>query len=461
MEENGIYQGNPAVKITERKIVKDNLMVTNLMIRQLYGHYDYDIELGKNKKVTILIGPNGYGKSTILKILNNLISCNLWYFNLIEFRHIMIQFSDGYNVHIQKNKAEESEVKDLRSRNISESIFILSKWEEGHDVVQSEFVLSTNYVLRKVRRSAIGYRTMDTMREIDIEDYLNRNYKFSDDDDLPEASKFLTSYLLNEKSIFVKEQRIQYEDVDGYSRKLINRYNVDKIAEDLDEILVDYQELFGAKCEEIDSAFVEKLLSDSNDGYSLNEYNKKAKVLESILKQFQKYGLAENLHLDFQYNDQYRKVLSHYIDDMEGKLNAYWGLFIRMSSLDGFLKSKDLANKHISVTKKGLVAFDTNGSVIPLRKLSSGEQNLIILYFFLLFKTSPGMLVCLDEPEISMHVAWQETMLADLKTIAKVLDVQIVVATHSIDLVNGNWDNCIDLFEAAKDNEDNQLQSEK
>lgn len=71
------------------------------------------------------------------------------------------------------------------------------------------------------------------------------------------------------------------------------------------------------------------------------------------------------------------------------------------------------------------------------------------------------MLVCLDEPEISMHVAWQETMLADLKLIAKVMDIQLIIATHSIDFVNGNWDDCIDLFEEMKKTDSYELQSER
>lgn len=83
-----------------------------------------------------------------------------------------------------------------------------------------------------------------------------------------------------------------------------------------------------------------------------------------------------------------------------------------------------------------------------MHKLSSGEQNLIILYFFLLFKAKKGMCVCLDEPEISMHVAWQETMLKDLKNIAKAFGIQLIIATHSIDFINGDWDDCVDLFEA-------------
>ena len=42
-------------------------MVTRLVIKQLYGHYNYDLDFSQNLNVKILLGPNGFGKSTILK----------------------------------------------------------------------------------------------------------------------------------------------------------------------------------------------------------------------------------------------------------------------------------------------------------------------------------------------------------------------------------------------------------
>ena len=35
---------------------------------------------------------------------------------------------------------------------------------------------------------------------------------------------------------------------------------------------------------------------------------------------------------------------------------------------------------------------------------------------------------------------------------ADVLKLQIIVATHSVDFVNGNWGDCFDLFEGMKKN---------
>lgn len=436
-------------------------MVTRLVIRQLYGHYDYDLDFLEKRHVKILLGPNGFGKSTILKILNNLINCNLWYFNLIDFRYIRVEFSDGHKIHIMKNHIEET-VKDINARNISESIFHFSYFNGKTDELQVRFLLSANYILRKIRRSSMGYRSMNTMGGIDFEDYLMRYYDYVEDDALPEASKEMLRFLNENSSLFVKEQRIQYEDIDSYGRHLINKYNVDKIAEDLNEVIVSHQENFGSQCQKIDSGFVNRLLSGNGRVYSEEEYDERFKALQVVLEQYHKYGLAKNLQLDYQYDERYATVLSLYIDDMWEKVDAYKNLFIRLSSLDKFLESKELSYKHIKVdTEHGLTAIDINGHAIPLRKLSSGEQNLIILYFFLLFKAKPGMLVCLDEPEISMHVAWQETMLEDLKLIAKVFEIQLVIATHSIDFVNGDWEDCVDLFEAMNELGKDGLQSEK
>lgn len=428
-------------------------MITRLVIRQLYGHYDYDLEFSEKRRVKILLGPNGFGKSTILKILNNLINCNLWYFNLIDFRYIRVEFSDGHKIHIMKNHIEES-VKDINARNISESIFHFSYFNGETDELQAQFLLSANYILRKIRRSSVGYRSMDTMGGIDMEDYLMRYYDFAEDDALPDAAKEMLNFLQSNCAMYVKEQRIQYEDIDSHGRNLINKYNVDKIAEDLNEVIVNYQEYFGMQCQKIDSEFVKHLLSGRGKVYSEDEYDVRCKDLQVVLEQYHKYGLAKNLQLDYRYDKKHATVLSLYIDDMWRKVNAYQNLVVRLSSLDKFLESKELSYKHIKVdTEHGLTAIDINGNAIPLRKLSSGEQNLIILYFFLLFKAKPGMLVCLDEPEISMHVAWQETMLEDLKLIAKVFGIQLVIATHSVDFVNGNWDYCVDLFEQMKEND--------
>lgn len=54
-------------------------MISCLEIKKLFNRFDYTIELQRNT-ITILTGPNGFGKSTILKIISALSSTNVMFF---------------------------------------------------------------------------------------------------------------------------------------------------------------------------------------------------------------------------------------------------------------------------------------------------------------------------------------------------------------------------------------------
>ena len=68
---------------------------------------------------------------------------------------------------------------------------------------------------------------------------------------------------------------------------------------------------------------------------------------------------------------------------------------------------------------------------MPLAKLSSGEQHELVLLYELLFKVKPGSLILIDEPELSLHVAWQKQVLRDLREVTKLVPLDLLIATHS------------------------------
>jgi predicted ATP-binding protein involved in virulence len=74
----------------------------------------------------------------------------------------------------------------------------------------------------------------------------------------------------------------------------------------------------------------------------------------------------------------------------------------------------------------------------------------------LLFKAPLGSLVLIDEPETSMHVAWQLEFLQDIEKIAKISGLSFIVATHSPDLINDKMDLCVDLSENTRRNDNNE-----
>jgi hypothetical protein len=80
---------------------------------------------------------------------------------------------------------------------------------------------------------------------------------------------------------------------------------------------------------------------------------------------------------------------------------------------------------------------------LPLTELSSGEKQLvIILGEALLQKQSPAVYIA-DEPELSLHVSWQEKLTSNLRRVNP--KAQVVFATHSPDIVGSFQDRIVDL----------------
>lgn len=66
---------------------------------------------------------------------------------------------------------------------------------------------------------------------------------------------------------------------------------------------------------------------------------------------------------------------------------------------------------------------------IPLFKLSSGEKQLLILLIETLLQRQRGYIFLADEPELSLHIAWQQNIISAIKSLNP--NAQVIVATHS------------------------------
>lgn len=97
------------------------------------------------------------------------------------------------------------------------------------------------------------------------------------------------------------------------------------------------------------------------------------------------------------------------------------------------------------------VATDTNKTIITLDKLSSGEKHLLIQLCELLFMTKTGALVLIDEPELSLHMAWQYQYLSVIEGIASLCGYQFIIATHSPQIFNAEWSRTTDLYQISKE----------
>jgi hypothetical protein len=140
-----------------------------------------------------------------------------------------------------------------------------------------------------------------------------------------------------------------------------------------------------------------------------------------------------------------REVLSTYLDDTDQKLATFVDILSKVTLLEEIVNSRFL-RKRISVnTEDGLTIQGQRGQRMRPEDLSSGEQHELILIYDLLFNVPENSLVLIDEPEISLHVVWQQRFLVDLSRIAELSSLRFIVATHSPQIIHKSWDRTVEL----------------
>jgi predicted ATP-binding protein involved in virulence len=139
-------------------------------------------------------------------------------------------------------------------------------------------------------------------------------------------------------------------------------------------------------------------------------------------------------------------VLMVYIDDSKQKLQIFENLAQKMKCFLEIINNRFLY-KTMSVDKQQGFIFTstTTGKQIPATGLSTGEQHELVLFYELLFKTQDNSLILIDEPEISLHISWLNQFIKDLKEVIKLSGMDILIATHSPDIISNHWDLTVEL----------------
>lgn len=78
-----------------------------------------------------------------------------------------------------------------------------------------------------------------------------------------------------------------------------------------------------------------------------------------------------------------------------------------------------------------------SGSLIQLDQLPSGEQQTRLMYGEPARRRRPSAVIAIDEVENSLHPTLQRQVMGNLHTIAREWDAQVIVATHSLEVIHG------------------------
>jgi ABC-type lipoprotein export system ATPase subunit len=93
--------------------------------------------------------------------------------------------------------------------------------------------------------------------------------------------------------------------------------------------------------------------------------------------------------------------------------------------------------KKIESDKNNEIVFHKDGEILTPYQLSSGEKQVLIILLSVLIQDNQPYILIMDEPEISLHIDWQENLIKVIRELNN--NVQIILTTHSPALVMRAW----------------------
>lgn len=99
----------------------------------------------------------------------------------------------------------------------------------------------------------------------------------------------------------------------------------------------------------------------------------------------------------------------------------------------------ETAKKVLIQPQTNTLAFDMAGhTVIPLERLSSGEKQLLLILTTVFLQDEQPSVLLLDEPEVSLHITWQEKLIHVLRELNP--NCQLILTTHSPSIFASGWE---------------------
>ncbi len=431
--------------------------------------FDHNIPFKVDDRITIIHGPNGVGKTTILKLIADLFSMRFHSLRSTPYDQLIIHFDNNSILTIQRRPGKKSQAP-------FQLIFTFKKGKK-----KSEHKLSSSAEIRNFRRrfplsiveenveplERIGHCTWfdhSTGDKISLDEAL---YRYGDilPVDLSETvfkfPSWLHDMITSLPVHFIQTQRLFavpseniYEDARSSRSISSHRYKTESMVKRYSNNLVtQIQETLrqsGSLAASLDRMFPQRLIKSklpkkSTEKYILHEYEKQTNYRNRLMEA----GLIDAEHQvelpKRRLYDSERKVLWYYLSDVNKKLQIFNELLSKVELFKDIINTRFLYKTFTVDKENGFVFTTKEQESVPLTVLSSGEQHELVLSYQLLFKVKQKSLILIDEPELSLHVTWQHKFLDDIVRISKLADLDFLIATHSPSIIHKRNDLMVPL----------------
>ncbi|WP_416236276.1 AAA family ATPase [Spirulina sp. CCNP1310] len=445
------------------------MKIQKISVEGLFGIFDHVIALNLDERITIIHGPNGFGKTAILRMLNAFFNSQYSLFKTIPFSKFRIDFDNGDAIEVLKKsdsiRKNEKEIIDFDFYKSGDS-----KASNSFNVDQIEDnvlfqTINNNYFQSNIDEIHNSRTYIDSAYYLSLEksgwvEYYDSSVPILSRS--PEEPEWL-EYIKQDVNLRLIESQRLLNLASRQSSRSDNKKTplstVSAYSEEIAELIQAKLTEYGTTSQSLDRTFPARVVQQK-PSHSITEEQLRNQLIEleekrSRLIQVGLLDQAENSDFQIQpgsIDETTQNILSVYIEDVEKKLGVFEEVFRKIELLRRIINKKfSYSFKVMNLNKETGFVFSTNHQVssnpktISPTDLSSGEQHELVLLYELLFKVKPNSLVLIDEPELSLHVGWQSQFLQDLKEITELADLNVLMATHSPDIIQDRWDLTVEL----------------
>lgn len=449
------------------------MRINKISVDGLFGIFNHEILLNIEERITIIHGANGVGKTIILTMLNDFFHSRYSIFRKTPFEKFIIYFDDQNKLQITKNNNDKKSNIQVNyyENNKSPKTFTPKRLENESDI-RIPIEILDDIIPELERIDTRRWLHIPTKEILSIQDVIERYESSLPIRYVDKKPEWLQEILNKIKIYFIQSQRLV--NMNNSSKEKISRniYRSSYLESSMISTVSAYSKQLAAKIQDkfteygnvaqsLDRTFPVRVVRQKvSNNLTTQELKDKLDELEATRHRLITVGLLnreENSDFNIQpdhIDASETKLLSTYVQDVEEKLNVFKDIASKIELFRDIINKKfDYSSKQIKFdAKKGFIFTTENHESVRLEDkelspndLSSGEQHEVIMLYDLLFNVEPNSLVLIDEPELSLHVSWLVDFLKDIENIIELADLDILMATHSPDLINNRWDLTVEL----------------
>lgn len=403
---------------------------------------------------TVITGANGSGKSTILRLVNaaangrisTLASAPVTSFQL-SFRSLPV-----FRLKISRDSREI----ELTWGKRTEHIDVSQDWSSFPEwaLVALQFAQERDQVdvaqVEEELAAAAQQSRVPFAQFVEVRDRW-KEYAARDDAWEIRAPEWMDDFQESFPVLFVTDQRLVVEAKPSLARHRVqgrvarernqsSRLAVEAASSDIAERMGRLDSAYARASQLSDRRLPQEIIAAVTSGRSvtMGELQTIFETVEQKRDSLREVGLLDSdddtdpepeasvLELEY-----VRKVMATISRSTNQKLEVLEELAARLKAFKTFLDQR-FSEKSTILNRRAGVRFElANGEVITPRQLSSGEQQMMVLDYELVFRAKPGTLVIVDEPELSLHLRWQDSLIDTIADIGRPNSLQFLMASHS------------------------------